>query len=79
MTPVHPGSPTSTASSTPSSTTPSNDTSEVASTVESKAEEKVDEDEQFPNPYVEGFSRQGFLRKRLFSRQEKWSTRHPVR
>lgn len=42
-------------------------------------EPKEGETEQYPNPYVEGFSRPSFLRKRLFSRQETWSTRKPVR
>lgn len=33
---------------------------------------------EFPNPYDPGFDRQDFIRKRLFSRQSKWSTRKPV-
>ncbi|BEI96950.1 hypothetical protein CcaverHIS631_0205390 [Cutaneotrichosporon cavernicola] len=45
---------------------------------EEGSEPKEGETEQYPNPYVEGFSRPGFLRKRLFSRQDKWSTRKPV-
>ncbi|BEJ11943.1 hypothetical protein CspHIS471_0204030 [Cutaneotrichosporon sp. HIS471] len=55
---------------------------EAVSEGETESEEgyepKEGETEQYPNPYVEGFSRPGFLRKRLFSRQEKWSTRKPV-
>lgn len=69
--PVTPVAAVSPAEST--SSTPSNDTTPAID------ESKAGDNEQYPNPYVEGFSRQGFLRNRLFSRQEKWSTRDPVR
>ncbi len=52
---------------------------EDASPEAAEGEPKEGETTQYPNPYVEGFSRPGFLRKRLFSRQERWSKREPVR
>lgn len=35
--------------------------------------------DDFPNPYVKGFDTQDFIRKRLFERQSKWSSKKPVR
>lgn len=48
-----------------------------------KQEQTPEDDEddaasQYPNPYVEGFDRTGFLRKRLYSRRDKWTTTKPV-
>lgn len=37
------------------------------------------EDEEHPNPYSLGFARIAFIRKRLFSRQDRWSSRKPIR
>ncbi|KAL1409612.1 hypothetical protein Q8F55_003607 [Vanrija albida] len=47
---------------------------------DAKADAKVDGDEAelYPNPYTVGFSRTAFLRKRLFGRQDKWSSTTPV-
>ncbi len=36
-------------------------------------------EDEHPNPYAPGFSRTAFLRKRLFLRQERWSSRKPIR
>ena len=36
-------------------------------------------DEEYPNPFAEGFSRTAFLRKRLHERQDKWSTRSQIK
>lgn len=50
-------------------------------TKENAKDEKDTEDDeasQFPNPYVEGFDRTGFLRKRLYARRDQWTTTRPV-
>ncbi|ORX34560.1 Endonuclease/exonuclease/phosphatase [Kockovaella imperatae] len=36
-------------------------------------------EEQYPNPFAAGFSRIGFLRKRLFASLGEWSSRTPVK
>jgi hypothetical protein len=41
---------------------------------EAKEDTREDESDKFPNPYAPRFSRTAFLRKRMFSRQEKWSS-----
>lgn len=45
---------------------------------EQPPEEEDDEASRFPNPYVDGFDRTGFLRKRLYSQRDKWTTTKPV-
>lgn len=41
-------------------------------------EEEDKEAALYPNPYVEGFDRTGFLRKRLYGKRDEWTTRRPV-
>lgn len=36
-------------------------------------------EQDHPNPYLPGFSRTAFLRKRLFSRQTQWSEQRPIK
>jgi phosphatidylinositol-bisphosphatase len=38
-----------------------------------------DEEDIFPNPYLPTFSRTAFLRKRVFAKQEQWSSRIPLK
>jgi hypothetical protein len=38
-----------------------------------------DEEDVFPNPYLPTFSRTAFLRKRVFAKQEQWSSRIPLK
>lgn len=42
------------------------------------AEQEQAAEDEFPNPFIPNFSRTNFLRKRLFGRQEKWSTTKPL-
>jgi len=37
------------------------------------------EDDEFPNPFLPGFSRTATLRKRLFARQVQWSERRKIK
>lgn len=46
--------------------------------LEQPPDEEDDAESQYPNPYVAGFDRTGFLRKRLYGRRDKWTTTTPV-
>ncbi|WVF66286.1 hypothetical protein IAT40_001026 [Kwoniella sp. CBS 6097] len=53
--------------------------SSVAEAIQATPTTPATDDEEYPDPYLPTFSRTEFLRKRLYARQEKWSTRSQVK
>ncbi|WRT63490.1 uncharacterized protein IL334_000395 [Kwoniella shivajii] len=65
---------------TPSTSTATIDTPVSSSSlIKGTSVPEGEEEEQYPDPYLPTFSRTEFLRKRLFARQDKWSTNEEVK
>lgn len=65
--------------STPTAATLSVDTPNTSVTIGTTPSQAEDEDDLYPDPYLPTFSRTSFLRKRLFAKQDKWSSQTPIR